>query len=495
MKVNKIVDEDILVESGDSKGDNFEIGAAEWLNNNFSKKTGYTFHAKQDTGHGDIECIYKGDVKFLVECKLGPAQAGQMSLKPVFNDNSEIIKFDYKRDENTLLGKLTSQILNLINTKIKETGSAVEANGIVIDNIFVDDEGDISAEADITEDSNLFQRFVKQEYLDNKPSTKFFIFDKLNGKNPPEFYRSASNINPHLCLTKDIDRVYDMSAKARLKVDADALKYATVDDKLKKAFIKAFNAKDIVDIDGVAYALLDKKLTVNDNYKVTVGDDTYHLNQENGKLVTTDNGIAQQIRKRKKNNRVIFIITLNLTKEGYSINQTDEFIKYLNSYKNGKNEELDMRENLSEELKINDVIELDDGDRSEEEIKEDDKEESDLEKDIQKELDDKNKIADEIRDAEAPKPELNNGLGKATKIKQFVEKLILEEPSNILNEDFEDEYSDARFDAVHAVFKPLTDYAFILQNKLGFDADAVEEELYSVAEEAIIRFMDEDDRE
>ena len=148
-----------------------------------------------------------------------------------------------------------------------------------------------------------------------------------------------------------------------------------------------------------------------------------------------------------------------------------------------------MRKNLSEELEINDVVTLDDcADNKPEEEKEEDK----LKKEVQKELDQKNKIADEIRDAEAPKAAANNGLGKSTKIKQFVEKLTLEEPTDTLNEDLEDEYSDKRFDAVHNVYDVFANYAYILQSKLGYDEKRVEDELYSLAEEAIIRFMDND---
>ena len=116
-----------------------------------------------------------------------------------------------------------------------------------------------------------------------------------------------------------------------------------------------------------------------------------------------------------------------------------------------------MEKNLSEELKINDDIVLDDGSelKSEEE-----KEAKKLQDEIQKDLDEKNKFAEEIKDAEAPKAEANNGEGKSLKIKHFVEKLVLEEPSDSLNEDIED-YDDAMYrdSMTHQVFNILKGYA------------------------------------
>lgn len=149
-----------------------------------------------------------------------------------------------------------------------------------------------------------------------------------------------------------------------------------------------------------------------------------------------------------------------------------------------------MRKNLSEELKINDDVVLNDGSEAKEE---EDKKAKEVEKEVQKELDSKNKINKELANAKTPDAKANNGLGKSTKIKQFVEKLVLEEPSDTLNEDFsDDEMMEAYFDALHEVYKVFSDYAFILQSKFHLDKSAIESELYAISEEAIIRFLDGD---
>ena len=142
-----------------------------------------------------------------------------------------------------------------------------------------------------------------------------------------------------------------------------------------------------------------------------------------------------------------------------------------------------MRKNLSEELEINDDISLDNG---EDKKPEEEKVANELKDIAQKDLDDKNKIADEIREAEAPEAEANDGYGKSLKIKQFVEKLTLEEPTNVLNEDFDDFLFEKRSDAVHAVYGILESY---MDNLMTTDIDILEE-CESVCEEALVHLED-----
>ena len=152
-----------------------------------------------------------------------------------------------------------------------------------------------------------------------------------------------------------------------------------------------------------------------------------------------------------------------------------------------------MRKNLSEELKINDDVVLNDGSEAKEE---EDKKAKEVEKEVQKELDSKNKIADEISDAKAPKVTANNGLGKSTKIKQFVEKLVLEEPSDTLNEDFEDELFDARDEAVHSVYDVLAKYARKALNIGGGVRDSIDskvlDDCQSICDEAVYHLSDDE---
>lgn len=161
-----------------------------------------------------------------------------------------------------------------------------------------------------------------------------------------------------------------------------------------------------------------------------------------------------------------------------------------------------MRTNLSEELKLNDDISLDDGS---EKLPELEKEKEKLDKEIQKDLDAKVDIAKEIRDAEAPKAEINDAKGKSTKIKQFVEKLILEEPSDALNEDIDTTNLNARRECLSTVYNALAKYANYLyydlypdleDSGIDFDEDDFDEtfdifdELSKVCEEALIRAED-----
>jgi hypothetical protein len=156
------------------------------------------------------------------------------------------------------------------------------------------------------------------------------------------------------------------------------------------------------------------------------------------------------------------------------------------------------RQNISEELKLNDDIVLDDGSDKKEELEKDGEE---LEKEVQKELDAKIDIADEIREAEAEEFKATNALGKTTKIKNFTEKLILEEPSNVLNEEVDTIAFDERDEAVHAVYNALAKYARFLY----FDADLgheyfdeegelenfdIFEELENVCDEVMMRLND-----
>lgn len=142
------------------------------------------------------------------------------------------------------------------------------------------------------------------------------------------------------------------------------------------------------------------------------------------------------------------------------------------------------RRNISEELKINDDVAIDNG---EDNKPEEEKEANELEKAVQKDIDDKHKLVDEIRDAEAPKATANDGLGKSLNIKQFVEKLTLEETSDdVLNEDFNDLIFDKRSEAVHEIFDALENYVDVLT---ATDYDIIDE-CENVCYEALSKLED-----
>lgn len=147
------------------------------------------------------------------------------------------------------------------------------------------------------------------------------------------------------------------------------------------------------------------------------------------------------------------------------------------------------RKNISEELEINKDITLNDGS----ELKpEEEKVAEEVHKEVQELIDEKNEMLDEIREAEAEEVEVNDSLGKSTVIKQFVEKLILDEPSNILNEEVDTFTFDERDEAVHTVYDALAKYARFLYFDAHIDDEEFDifEELESVCEEVIMRLND-----
>ena len=151
------------------------------------------------------------------------------------------------------------------------------------------------------------------------------------------------------------------------------------------------------------------------------------------------------------------------------------------------------RKNISEELEINKDITLNDGS----ELKpEEEKVAEEVHKEVQDLIDEKNEILDEIREAEAVEVEANDGLGKSTVIKQFVEKLILDEPSDVLIEEVNTFDLDERDEAVHAVYNALAKYANFLYFDLQIeDEDSLEDfdlygELEDVVEEVMMRLND-----
>ena len=142
------------------------------------------------------------------------------------------------------------------------------------------------------------------------------------------------------------------------------------------------------------------------------------------------------------------------------------------------------RMNISEELKLNDDITLNDGSELKDEAE---KVADEFLKDAQKDIDEKNKFLDDIKDAEAPKAEANDGSGKSLKIKQFVERLSLDETNDNLNEDFDEFIFNKRSDAVHQVYSVLEAYVDVLTSS---NVDILEE-CESVCEEALIHLEDE----
>lgn len=119
-----------------------------------------------------------------------------------------------------------------------------------------------------------------------------------------------------------------------------------------------------------------------------------------------------------------------------------------------------VKKNLSEELVINDDISLGSLNCDEEECKKElEKEIEDHEKEVNKELADKVKDVEEINEFEADPIEIHDGEDKKVKIKGLTEKLTLEEPDDVLNEDWEDWSEDDYFErysnAVHKVYDVL----------------------------------------
>ena len=117
-----------------------------------------------------------------------------------------------------------------------------------------------------------------------------------------------------------------------------------------------------------------------------------------------------------------------------------------------------MKINLSEELVINDDISL--GNDEEKEAKEIEKSAEEYEKEVNKELEDKVKDVEEINEFEAKPIEIHDAEDKKLKIKGLTEKLILEEPSDILTEakDIDDILFELRDQCVRDIHNELHSY-------------------------------------
>lgn len=158
--------------------------------------------------------------------------------------------------------------------------------------------------------------------------------------------------------------------------------------------------------------------------------------------------------------------------------------------------DVNMKVNLSEELVINDDISL--GKDEEAQIEADKKSLEDHEKEVNKDLADKVDAVEEINEFEVDPVEIHDGEDKKLNIKGLTEKLILEEPSDILNEstDIEDILFEWRDQCIRDVFAELHSYLKHCEyanvgNDYPFNTkqDAIDA-LESICEEAIYHLDD-----
>lgn len=158
--------------------------------------------------------------------------------------------------------------------------------------------------------------------------------------------------------------------------------------------------------------------------------------------------------------------------------------------------DVNMKVNLSEELVINDDISL--GKDEEAQIEADKKSLEDHEKEVNKDLADKVDAVEEINEFEADPVEIHDGEDKKLNIKGLTEKLILEEPSDILNEstDMEDLLFEWRSQCVKGIFDKLHTYLeHCKYTNVGYDypfntKQDVIDELESMCEEAVYHLDD-----
>ena len=106
-----------------------------------------------------------------------------------------------------------------------------------------------------------------------------------------------------------------------------------------------------------------------------------------------------------------------------------------------------MKKNLSEELIINNDLEMQD---NEDTLPEIEKDREELDKEVNKELEAKIKDVEDINAAEAPEIEVHDGDDKKIKVKGLTEKLILDEgdDSHTLNEDWKDSLDSQVYNAL-----------------------------------------------
>ena len=473
----KVIRENNLVVNEDSKGTQFEKNTAAWLNDHFGKN-GWEFSQFGGSdatvldvgGFKDTDEPIPENVRAWIECKYANAQAGQFTLS-LGDDDTFVFS---ERDDKPAFSKLASIITKLLNSNGLKY-SQVTTKGHNIN----DNELEINID-DFPSDSikNLLFNLIKADYYDRKCEVMAF------GKNLTE---------PKFTWIKDLENSFDIKGVVRIKNNNKAI-----------SFPKDYDFGDIVKAAGADnyYQAVggskDGRLFVSYNDKPSFSNFNFDGNEYALSLRNIPDdikkhlgGFVREVRSNGDSGKPVVICTL-YPKKGFDGMTYDELENYLKS-KIGVNEGLDMRQNLSEELIINDDISLGSLDHDDEECKKElAKEIEKNEKEVSDELTDRVEEVEEINTAEAPKVEIHDAEDKKIKIKGLTERLILEEPEDTLNEDFgswtEDTYMDKYFTAVHDVYAVL--YKFI-RDCGDYMHEAGENQLdtaESICDEAVVHF-------
>ena len=448
MKVNRLEEK--------NAGEQYELDATKYLNDTYAKDLpGVEFEQMggADNSNPDIAVKKDGNILFFIECKDLPAQAGEFALR--INDNN--LTFIPNQNTSEEEGgkdsasdiKCKEEIVNWLN------------NSEYKDKIISDysSNGEVNIRLKDPELINLMKNRIKEHYAH---------------MNAIWFCAPSSDDKYSFTLINELDHLMTVDAvTVRNKSNnSKNISVATYDDfndfakdngftdlvrsKRGKDNIVTFNSKKDL---GLKNSKQNLRVIINDKeYVITINT---HPEELPGKYML------------RNSNRGNIKVLASLGKAKSGVDKEAELINFI---KSKLNEELDMRKKLSEEL----ILEPNSGEELKPELE---KVAEEHQEEVQKELKDRvEMVEDEINNAETPEIEIKDINNKKVNIKQFTEKLILEEPSEVINEDLEtvnedayDKLMDVYQNAVNGVAQALRELYVFTKGDTEMCEDAAEE--------------------
>ena len=430
-----LLNEDDLPLNEKQGGEEYEIASAAYLNGEFSPEDNVEFEHQGGNNNKVSDILVKKDDKgvFYIECKdtKRDAQGGEFGVKLV--------------DGKLTVGRTHSQ----------DTAEAIV--DIINSNIDVESIG--TGGYSLMKLPGIIPLFEER------------IYDIYKNEKNTEYIMAAGNIRYNIASIEDWTKLLKIkNITLRWKAN-NSSSISGIRTKVLIPFLeKEFNATNIQLIGDKSSKklLFDSENDISNYTEFTADDGNKYIitviKDRSGSYENT----TQKYQVRTPGGRGIIIAELGINDP--SVNEIDKLKKDL-----GVKEDLNMNKNLSEELIINDNISL--GKDDEEQAKEIEKSAEEHEKEVNKELADKVKDVKEINEFEV-KP-----------IKGLSEKLTLEEPSDVLTEDFEDELNDDIFILADNITNLLK--SFMRTHPEVPDRDSVFEDAFNIAMNNIIKVNEE----
>ena len=450
----KILGENKLILTEDNAGEAYEKEAVDYLNKKYGAELpGIVFAhmGGNDNSKPDIAVQNDGKTLFYIECKDLPAQAGEFALRVDGDKLTFIPDVNPSEEEGG-----------------RDTQADVKCKQDIVDYLNKNFADEIIGDYQKTGTVNL--RLKDSEIIDLMKERIKVHYAHMNAT---WFCAPSQGDKYSFVLVNELDHLMNVSAvtvrnKANNSKFTSNETYATFSEfakengftdlartKYGKGNVVTFNSSEDLGLKNA-----------KQNKLVDIGDSTYAITINTHKDVLPGDYILRNANK----GTIKVIAALGKAKNGI-----DDELNLIKHIKDELNEGLGMNKNLSEELIINDNISL--GKNDEEQAKEIEKSAEEHEKEVNKELADKVKDVEEINEFEV-KP-----------IKGLSEKLTLEEPSDVLTEDFEDELNDDIFILADNITNLLK--SFMRTHPEVPDRDGIFEDAFNIAMNNILKVNEE----